>query len=66
MPDSPRPIRRATANDLKRPIRPISTSKVTPAVLDRDLFTLDPVPINPDTSGSSSNHVTDHIHRTTV
>jgi serine/threonine-protein kinase GIN4 len=30
------------------------------AVLDRDLFTPDPAPMDPDTSGSSDNHATAH------
>ncbi|KAN0135253.1 hypothetical protein V8E53_006818 [Lactarius tabidus] len=54
-----------SANDLKRLIRPISkvqleldklaaSSMSLSTVLDRNLFTPDPIPVDPDTSGSSS------------
>lgn len=59
-----------SANDLNRLIRPISKVQFEldklaaksnlSAVLDRDLFTPDPVPIDPDSSWSSNDHATAH------
>ncbi|KAF8262824.1 hypothetical protein EI94DRAFT_655407 [Lactarius quietus] len=57
-----------SANDLKRLIRPISKVQLeldklaakslsVNTVLDRNLFTPDPIPADPDTSGSSSDHM---------
>jgi serine/threonine-protein kinase GIN4 len=41
-------------------LRVVAAKSSLSAVLDRDLFTPDPVPIDPDTSGSLSDHVTGH------
>ncbi|KAH9997420.1 hypothetical protein BJV74DRAFT_883424 [Russula compacta] len=59
-----------SANDLNRLIRPISrvqfeldnlaAKSSLSAVLDRDLFTPDPVQIDPDTTDSSNDHVIPH------
>jgi len=45
---------------LKLILHVVAAKSSLSAVLDRDLFTPDPVPINPDTSESSSGHMTAH------
>ncbi|KAI0291220.1 hypothetical protein B0F90DRAFT_389811 [Multifurca ochricompacta] len=70
MTPSKRKEKSKSANDLKRLIRPISKVQLEldklaaksgrATILDRDLFTPDPTPVDADTSESSNDHVSSH------